>query len=274
MKPYKLALACGVLFVAVASCGCNKLKARDQLNKGVAAFRNAQFQAAIMHFKEAVGLDPSLLNARLYLATAYAQLYIPGGESEENVKIARQAIEGFDEVLKMDPSNTTAVASVALIYYQMKNFDKAKEYQRRRLQLEPNNPEPYYWIGVINWAICYPRQMQLRKDLKLHIPTEINNPDTLPRLPEKARAGLEKDNGPLVEEGLKALQKAYELKPNYSDAMVYLSLTYRQRADIDADKEMHDADIQAANEWIQKAIDIRKGAGEKAAPATSEAGAS
>ena len=274
MKHYKLALACGVLLLAVAACGCSRLKARDQLNKGVAAFRNAQFQAAIMHFKESVRLDPTLLNAKLYLATAYAQLYVPGGDSEENTKIAKQAIDGFDDVLTMDPSNTTAIASAAQIYYQMKNFDKAKDYQRRRLALEPNNPEPYYWIGVINWAVCYPRQMQLRKDLGLNIPKDLSNPDTMPPLPDKVRAQLAKDNGPLVEEGLNALKKAVELRPNYSDAMVYLSLTYRQRADLDADKSTHAADVQAANEWVQKALDIRKGGGEKAAPATSAQGAS
>ena len=275
MKHDKLALACGVLLLAVAACGCSRLKARDQLNKGVAAFRNAQFQAAIMHFKEAVSLDPSLLNAKLYLATAYSQLYIPGGESEENVKLAKQAIAGFDDVLTMDANNTTAIASVAQIYYQMKDFDKAKDYQRRRLALEPNNPEPYYWIGVIDWALCFPRQAQLRKDLKLNVPKDVNNPNTLPPLPEKARAGLEKENGPLVEEGLKALQKAIELKPNYDAAMVYLSLTYRERSHLDADQSVHEADLQQANEWVQKALDIRKGGGEeKAAPATSTPGAS
>ena len=274
MKHYKLALACGVLLLAVATCGCSRLRARDQLNKGVAAFRNAQFQAAIMHFKESVRLDPTLLNAKLYLATAYGQLYIPGGESEENVQVAKQAIAGFDDVLMMDPQNTTAIASAAQIYYQMKNFDKAKEYQRRRLEVEPNNPEPYYWIGVLNWGLCYPRQMKLRRDLRLNIPKDLTNPDTLPPLPEKARAELEKDNGPLVAEGLKALQKAVELKPNYSDAMVYLSLTYRQRVDLDADKNTHEADLQQANEWVQKALDIRKGGGEKTAPATSAPGAS
>ena len=72
MKLYKLAPLCGVLLLALSACSCNRLKARDHLNKGVQAYRNAQFQPAIMHFKEAVRLDPSLLNARLYLATAYA----------------------------------------------------------------------------------------------------------------------------------------------------------------------------------------------------------
>ncbi len=77
MKVYKFALLGALLLLLPFSSGCKKLRARDQLNKGVGAFRNAQFQAAIMHFKEAVGLDPTLLNARLYLATAYFNQYIP-----------------------------------------------------------------------------------------------------------------------------------------------------------------------------------------------------
>src|SRR5579872_3789000 len=68
------AAALALLFAA----GCNKLKARDQLNKGVQAYKNAKFEEAINRFQNAVALDPSLLNARLYLATAYAQQYVPG----------------------------------------------------------------------------------------------------------------------------------------------------------------------------------------------------
>ena len=105
MRAYKLAPFCGVLLLALVSCGCNKLKARDQLNKGVAAYRNAQFQTAIDHFKQAVALDPSLLNAKLYLATAIRQLYVPNGDSPENAKIGNQAIQAFEDVLKDDPNN-------------------------------------------------------------------------------------------------------------------------------------------------------------------------
>ena len=80
MKFRRLAPLVGVLLLAVVSFGCNKLKARDQLNKGVSSFRNGQYQEAIDHFQKAIGFDPNLLVARLYLATAYFQLYSPGGE--------------------------------------------------------------------------------------------------------------------------------------------------------------------------------------------------
>jgi tetratricopeptide (TPR) repeat protein len=261
MKVYKFFLLGAVLLSLPFSSGCQKLRARDQLNKGVAAFRNAQFQAAIMHFKTAVGLDPTLLNARLYLATAYFNQYIPSGESPENLKIAAQAIDAYEDVLKSDPNNANAIASIAQIYYYEKNFDKAKEYQRRLLQADPNNPVPYYWIGVLDWAICYPRFVQMRRDLKIDYPKDPKDPSSLPPFPAKARAQLEEQNGPLVKEGVEVLEKAVQLKPNDSEAMVYLNLVYRQKADLEADASAREADLKQAEDWVDKALALRKAAG-------------
>ena len=126
MTRCRLAWLTGVLLLAVAAGGCNKLKARDQLNKGVTAFRNAQFQEAIDHFQQAVALDPTLENGRLYLAMSYFQQYAPGGESPENLKVGHEAVKAFDDVLNLDPKNTTALATIGQIYYNMKDFDKAK----------------------------------------------------------------------------------------------------------------------------------------------------
>jgi tetratricopeptide (TPR) repeat protein len=262
MKVNKLAPLWGVLLLALAACGCSRLKARDHLNKGVQDYRNAQFQPAIMHFKEAVRLDPTLLNARLYLATAYAQQYVPGGDSPDNKQIAQQAIDAFQDVLKMDDgktsASTTALASIAQIYYSMKNFDEAKKYNQDRIKLEPNNPEPYYWIGVLDWAICFPRAQTLRKDHDLDTSKDPAHPNDLPPIPEKLRKDLAEQNGPLVEEGLNALTKAIQLKPNDADSMVYLNLMYRQKGEIDADKETRQADLQQAEDWVNKAVAARK----------------
>ena len=261
MKAYKFFLLGAVLLSLPFSSGCQKLRARDQLNKGVAAFRNAQFQTAIMHFKTAVGLDPTLLNAKLYLATAYFNQYIPSGESPENLKIAQQAIDAFEDVLKSDPNNSNAIASIAQIYYYEKNFDKSKEYQRRLLQADPNNPVPYYWIGVLDWAICYPRFVQMRRDPKIDYPKDPKDPSSLPPFPAKARAQLEDQNGPLVKEGVEVLEKAVQLKPNDSEAMVYLNLVYRQKADLEADASAREADLKQAEDWVEKALALRKAGG-------------
>jgi tetratricopeptide (TPR) repeat protein len=259
MKVYKLAPICGVLLLALAASSCNKLKARDHLNKGVMSFKNAQFQPAIMHFKEAVRLDPSLLNARLYLATSYAQQYVPGGDSADNKQIADDAIAAFEDVLKMDDgkssASATALASIAQIYYSMKKFDDAKKYNQRRIELEPNNPEPYYWIGVLDWAIAFPNAQKVRSD---HSLTQPNAKGDLAPIPANVRKDLAEKNGPLVDEGLKALNKAIDLKPNDADSMVYLNLMYRQKAEIDTDDDTRQADLKQAEDWVNKALAARK----------------
>lgn len=265
MKRYKIAPLCGALLLALVACGCNRLKARDHLNKGVQDFRNAQFQAAIDHFQKAVNLDPTLLNARLYLATAYAQQYLPGSDSPENVKVAQQAIDAFQDVIKMDTAKTgattTAIASIAQIYYNMKKFDMAKQYNQRRIELEPNNPEPYYWIGVLDWGVCFPRTQTLRMEHNIAAPKDLTHPNDLPVIPEKLRKPLAEQNAPLIDEGLKALTKAIELKPNDADSMVYLNLLYRQKAEIEPDNEARAADLKMAEEWVDKALAARKAGG-------------
>lgn len=258
MRRFKLAPLFAVLLLAALGSGCNafrELKARDQLNKGVQSYRNGKFQEAIEHFKSSVQLDPSLINARLYLATAYAQQYVPGGDTPENVKTGEQAIGAFEDVLRLDTKNTTALASIGQIYYNMKNFDKAKDFQRQRMQVEPNNPEPYYWVGVIDWAQAFQNDGKIRKQLNLQVPNKLGN---LPPLPEKYRGPLAEQNGQLITEGIDALNKALELKPNDVNSMAYLNLLYRQKADIEKAPADRDADLKTAESWLQKSMDIRK----------------
>src|SRR5918998_6606161 len=88
--------------LALLSTGCEKLKARDNLNKGVQAFKSAKYSQAVDHFKEAVRLDPEFPTARLYLATAYMSQYIPGAVSPENQQNADAAEREFLKVLEKD----------------------------------------------------------------------------------------------------------------------------------------------------------------------------
>src|SRR3972149_2451948 len=92
--PAKLALALALLAL-VFLAGCGKLRARDELNKGVRAYKAAQFETSIEHFKRAIELDPDLLNARIYLAIAYASQFVPGSPSEENKELARKGLQEF-----------------------------------------------------------------------------------------------------------------------------------------------------------------------------------
>ena len=50
-------MVAAAVLVLLFTAGCSKLKARDQLNKGVQAYKAAKYDSAIEHFKNAVALD-------------------------------------------------------------------------------------------------------------------------------------------------------------------------------------------------------------------------
>lgn len=244
------AAALALLFAA----GCNKLKARDQLNKGVQAYKNAKYEEAINRFQNAVALDPSLLNARLYLATAYAQQYVPGADTPDNNRNAEQAIDQYKQVLSRNPTREQQINSVkgiAYLYLQMKKFDQAKEYYRKALQMDPNDAELYYSIAVIDWTQVYQPRMQLWAEQGLKPTEELKS--------EKACQKLKDTNADKINEGLQALDKAVKLRPEYPDAMAYLNLLYREKAHIDCgDPEARQADLKTADGWVDKSIFTRK----------------
>ncbi len=96
-------LAVTLAGMVLSMSGCNQLEARDQLNKGVEAYKSAHYEEAIEHFQKATELDPTLPMAKTYLATALAQNVVPGMTTPENLKTANQAIEIFKEVLAKNP---------------------------------------------------------------------------------------------------------------------------------------------------------------------------
>jgi tetratricopeptide (TPR) repeat protein len=247
-----------------SSLGCDKLRARDQLNKGVTAYKNAKYEEAIDHFQQAVALDPSLINAKMYLATAFAQQYIPGADTPENNKMAEQAIEQYKHVLEMNSARDQKVNSakgIASLYYNMKKFDDAKKYNRMVSDLDPNDPDPYYSIGVIDWAICYAPRMEERAKLGLR-PDENLSPKNKDQ--KKACDELKTKNGPAIQEGIENLNKAIQIRPDYDDAMAYLNLMYRERADVECDDlNARQEDLKAADHWVDQTLITKKAKAEK-----------
>jgi tetratricopeptide (TPR) repeat protein len=254
----RAAAVLGLAVLLLSGAGCTKLRARDQLNKGVQAYKNAKYELAIEHFKNAVALDPRLLNARLYLATAYAQQYIPGADTPENNQMGEQAIDEYKKVLQMDPKNTNSVKGIASLYFNMKKFDQAKEYHEKAKQLDPNDPEEYYSIAVIDWTRAYAPRQEARAGLGL-------KPDE-PLKDKKVCESLRERNLSRVNDGIENLNKALQLRPDYDDAMAYMNLLYREKGDLEcgnADARM--ADLKTADEWVDKTMATKKQKAEKLA---------
>lgn len=252
-----LAVALGGMVLSMS--GCNRLAARDQLNKGVDSYKAARFEEAIGHFQKATELDPSLPMAKSYLATALAQNIVPGLDTPDNLKNAQQAISIFQEVLAKDPNDVNSIKQIAAIYFSVKKLNEAKEWQKKVLSVDPKDAEAAYTIGVIDWTEAH------ENALKALVPAGVNDDgEGNLKAPKKVLDQIATANAPLVDEGLKYLNQAIANRNNYDDAMTYLNLTYRRKADVDyKDPNAVKADVAAAKEWTTKAMGTRKANEEK-----------
>jgi tetratricopeptide (TPR) repeat protein len=255
-------LLAAIVVSVVASSGCDKLKARDKLNKGVQAYKAAQFDQAVEDFKQAKDLDPKLTNARLYLATAYASQFIPGAPSDENMNMGKQAISEFQDILKDDPNNLSAIDGIGSILYSMganpyneKTLEESKQYHLKHIQLKPDDAEPYYWIAVIDWSIAYHGNAEMREEYNKTAKKTIRETDPMP--PKLATDYAQKYSS-VVDEGIDYAKKAIDRRQQYDDAMAYLSLLYRRKADMTTSAEERDNLNKQADDLVHKVQVIKQ----------------
>jgi predicted Zn-dependent protease len=239
--------------------------ARAELSAGVEAFRLANYEDAVDHFKRAVSLDPESTIGHLYLATSYGQMFVPGVDNPDNVVQATSALSEYGEVLRRTPSNVVALKGIAYLKLELKNYEQAKQSYQKAIAVEPHDPELFYSAAVADWSMAY-RDIAAEK-AKL----SARSGESL--FLSKACADARTAALANVDDGLAMLTKAMSLREDYEDAMAYMNLLYRLRADLDCgNKEANDADLQKADEWADLALAVRKKKNDAAAKANQDSG--
>ena len=228
------------------------MDARGWLDRGVQEFEASRYPQAVAAFQRAVRSDPSSVTAHLYLATAWMQQWIPGAASPENEIAAAAAERGFLKVLDLDKANTTAISYLASMYLNQKKWDASQRWYERLLSVNPEDAVAWYSLAFLDWSRWYPADEEARS--KLSMPLDAPGP-----LPAGAiKAELRTRYEPVIEHGLNALHRALEIDPEYDDAMAYLNLLIRERADLLDTREEYDRAIVEANQWVEKVLAKKK----------------
>ncbi|MBN2430345.1 MAG: tetratricopeptide repeat protein [Acidobacteria bacterium] len=292
MKRFRISTLVAVLVVfALLLSGCqyvDKLKARDQLNKGVKSFRGKQYNQAIEFFTKALEMDPELNIVYEYLGMAYMKQYIPGQE-----EIAAKAILAFQKALEKDPKNVNALLRLARAYYTTGKLDDAAQcYQQIHSEIDPQNPMPLFGIGLIKWdeaknvigdngqraemlfdevnkakeevdakqkeitqlqrqmdrARTDERRQELQSEIE-QIQMDIQAREEIIRQPQMIMK--------TVDEAIAALEQSNELKEDYMTVR-YLSLCYFQKAALTDDEEAKTEFRKKASRLAIKELQLKK----------------
>lgn len=246
----------------IALTGCAKLQSRDQMNKGVQAFKNNHYPDAVRHFKEAVRLDPSNENAQSYLATSYFIQWVPGADSPDNKKNYEMAQQEFQNILKKDPNNEQALASMANMAYNSATagspdtrkaaFEDARKWNERRIEANPKDAEAYYYLGVIDYYDALGDIATARVNEKM----TPNDPG--PLKDKKVRADLKDKYEKPIDTGLDQLKKALSIDKENEDAMSYVNLLLREKAYLSDSPDEAKSLNNEANDWMNKSLDMKR----------------
>src|SRR5215813_5009435 len=153
---------------------------------------------------------------------ALAKIYEDAGAYEEAEKMLQNAKQA-------KPSDPAVYMTLAGYYNRQGRFDKTIEALEERAQKEPNNPEAFYTIATYYWDEAY-------RDFKLK----------------------ESEKKDFVGKGVEAVDHALQIKPDYTEALVYKNLLLRLQANMEKDTSKQQSLIKEADRLRDKAQELRK----------------
>ena len=117
------------------------------LAKGIEQMQAQQLEEAIDTFSEVIRRRPAFAEGWNKRATA---LFLAGE--------LRKSLADCDEVMKRNPHHFGALAGYGQIYFQLEQYDKAIDYWKRALQVNPNMDGVEFNIGIAERLIAERRR--------------------------------------------------------------------------------------------------------------------
>jgi tetratricopeptide (TPR) repeat protein len=111
--------------------------------KGKKLYNQGEYEKSLAVFREFVATQPELFEARIYIGNCYAKLKQQDKALEE-FNFVLEKLEGKQEDLKGNKMALSLYASLAELYMDKNDFEKAKEYFEKSIEIAPVDPTHAY----------------------------------------------------------------------------------------------------------------------------------
>lgn len=272
IAPFATLALAGLLTVTTGCEGTiDRLKANYAARQGNDAYKANDFPRAIEWYRYANYLNPDLDLAYYHTALAYMAEYKPGSKHPRDVRYSNEAIANLLRFLRMNPDHEDAknylltiylqadrhdeaaefferelqrgaddpatasalMQKIGMIYAKKGDFEQSLEWYKKRAEIEKDDPEALYTIGVLCWDKVYNGGLTLELERRRE----------------------------LIDMGLDYLARAGELRPDYFEATSYVNLLYREKAKLAQILGNNDEFVkftQEADKNMKLALEMRK----------------
>lgn len=278
--------------VAVAAGGCDQVRGRQKIQEANKLYKDGHYKDAVRIFEEAEKLVPNFWVLWLNKGYTCKQMLIPGADSPENKAAVKCALDAFKRMQELKPDDARgeqlyiqtlfdgeefetlvkifedrfaknprdkeAVLGLVQVYTKWNKVQEALEWYLKKAELQPDDAETQYAIGVFLW------QQLMQKGGGPDKASFDPRPDpTKPKekkIPPPFGFGdiVSQQRIDLADTGIKYLNQALALRPKYHEAMTYINLLNRQKAMayLDDPKEWQKA-IDEAEVWRRKSLEAQ-----------------
>jgi len=272
LTPFATLALAGLLATTIGCEGTiDRLKANYAARQGNDAYKANDFPRAIEWYRYANYLNPDLDLAYYHTALAYMAIYKPGSTHPKDVRYSEEAISNLLRYLRLNPDNEDAknylltiylqanrhaeaaefferelqrggedaeaasalMQKIGMIYAKKGDFEQSLEWYKKRAEIERDDPEALYTIGVLCWDKVYNGGLTLELDRRRE----------------------------LIDMGLDYLARAGELRVDYFEATSYVNLLYREKAKLAQILGNNDDYVkftQEADKNMKLALEMRK----------------
>jgi hypothetical protein len=233
--------------LATLGSGCQyarKVIAKDKLNQGAIEYNKGNTKNAQEYFKDASETDPENPVTWLYLGATLLKDYKKENNEAKKREIANQALDVYRRARSLAGQNCdlvdNALSYMAVIHDEMNNFEEWRKVMEERATGDCTTKkdikaQSFYSIGVKYWQLAYDQTTRYQdKDQFIQDPFHYRKMDYSPEaLADKQKT---EEN---VAKGFEYLEKALQVEPEYTEAMFYKGMLYRERQKLTKDAAKH-----------------------------------
>jgi tetratricopeptide (TPR) repeat protein len=221
--------------LATLGSGCEyarKVIAKDKLNQGAIEYNKGNIKNAQVFFKDATETDPNSASAWLYLGATIVRDYRKEIDEAKKKDLAHQALEVYQKALSLANNNCivvdNALSYIAVIHDDTRNTDEWRktmvERATHKCMTKESRAQSFYGLGVNYWQCSYDQTTRYQDKAlfntdQFHYRKMDYSPEALA---DRAKAQA------CVTKGFEYFEKALEIDPEYTQAMFYKGLLYRE----------------------------------------------
>lgn len=229
------------LIAVLGMLGCSTITQRQDMNRANKLFAAKQYEQAIPVYQKILKSSPSDWDANYYLAMSWMAQFHPQSTHPKDADIKKQALSTLEKLMTLTPPTPDAMDKVENYYLSLLTSagdnEEAIAFLQKQVDKEPDNKELMQQLAQLQAKIGnFDEALRWYEKIAQMEPKEKTSWYTVAVLcwerSNKAGSMISpEERTTIIQHGIDSIDKALAIDNEYTEAIAYKNLLYREKAD-------------------------------------------